>query len=142
MATIAVTRRVRPDRRAVGGAGAAAADAAGLITWDVSVDSTIARAHQHAAVARRCLQQVEPPGGVAAKPADHALGRSRGGWTTKLHLACDQGGKPLSLLLSRPESAAAGGRHVALRGRVLHVVPWIRVQRPKRLCPHPLDPGV
>jgi transposase len=29
------------------------ADAAGLITWDVSVDSTIARAHQHAAGARR-----------------------------------------------------------------------------------------
>jgi transposase len=27
----------------------ALADAAGLITWDVSVDSTIARAHQHAA---------------------------------------------------------------------------------------------
>src|SRR6185295_11098676 len=26
----------------------ARADAAGLITWDVSVDSTIARAHQHA----------------------------------------------------------------------------------------------
>ena len=24
-------------------------DAAGLITWDVSVDSTVARAHQHAA---------------------------------------------------------------------------------------------
>jgi hypothetical protein len=31
------------------------ADAAGLITWDVSVDSTIARAHQHAAGARRHL---------------------------------------------------------------------------------------
>lgn len=29
------------------------ADAAGLITWDVSVDSTIARAHQHAAGARK-----------------------------------------------------------------------------------------
>jgi transposase len=28
------------------------ADAAGLITWEVSVDSTIARAHQHAADAR------------------------------------------------------------------------------------------
>jgi transposase len=27
----------------------ARADAAGLITWDVSVDSTVARAHQHAA---------------------------------------------------------------------------------------------
>jgi transposase len=29
------------------------ADAAGLITWDVSVDSTIARVHQHAAGARK-----------------------------------------------------------------------------------------
>ncbi|GAA3430815.1 transposase [Kutzneria kofuensis] len=29
------------------------ADAAGLISWDVSVDSTIARAHQHAAGARK-----------------------------------------------------------------------------------------
>lgn len=31
----------------------ARADAAGLVTWDVSVDSTIARAHQHAAGARK-----------------------------------------------------------------------------------------
>ncbi|MFJ1843542.1 MULTISPECIES: transposase [unclassified Streptomyces] len=31
----------------------ARADAEGLITWDVSVDSTIARAHQHAAGARK-----------------------------------------------------------------------------------------
>jgi transposase len=31
----------------------ARADAAGLITWDVSVDSTVARAHQHAAGARK-----------------------------------------------------------------------------------------
>ena len=30
----------------------ARADAKGLITWDVSVDSTVARAHQHAAGAR------------------------------------------------------------------------------------------
>jgi transposase len=29
------------------------ADAQGLITWDVSVDSTISRAHQHAAGARK-----------------------------------------------------------------------------------------
>jgi hypothetical protein len=61
---------------------------AGLIGWDVSVDSTIVRAHQHAAGARRQPdQQVEPPG---AEPADHGLGRSRGGWTTKLHLAAEQ----------------------------------------------------
>jgi len=31
----------------------ARADAAGLIVWEVSVDSTIARAHQHAAGARK-----------------------------------------------------------------------------------------
>jgi hypothetical protein len=75
---------------------------AGLITWEISVDSTIARAHQHAAGA--CTQpeaQKEPPGGVEAEPADHALGRSRGGWTTKLHLdCCEQGQKPLAMLLT------------------------------------------
>jgi transposase len=79
----------------------ARADAAGLITWDVSVDSTIARAHQHAAGARRDSdQQREPPGGVEEEPADHALGRSRGGLTTKIHLGCEQGQKPLSLVLT------------------------------------------
>jgi transposase len=79
----------------------ARADAAGLITWDVSVDSTIARAHQHAAGARRQPdQQREPPSVAAVEPAGHALGRSRGGLTTKLHLACEQGQKPLSLLLT------------------------------------------
>jgi transposase len=79
----------------------ARADAAGLITWDVSVDSTIGRAHQHAAGARRRLdEQKEPPGGEQVEPADHALGRSRGGWTTKVHLACEQGRKPLSILLT------------------------------------------
>jgi transposase len=79
----------------------AQADAAGLITWDVSVDSTIARAHQHAAGARRRPdRQTEPPGGIAREPDDHALGRSRGGWTTKVHLACEQGHKPMSILLT------------------------------------------
>jgi transposase len=79
----------------------AAADQAGLIGWDVSVDSTIMRAHQHAAGARhRPDAQAEPPGGVSTEPDDHALGRSRGGWTTKLHLACEQGQRPLSLLLT------------------------------------------
>ena len=78
------------------------ADAAGRIDWDVSVDSTTSRAHQHAAGARRDGHaQQEPPGGVSGvEPADHALGRSRGGLTTKTHLACEQGQKPLSLVLT------------------------------------------
>jgi hypothetical protein len=80
----------------------ARAEAAGLITWDVSVDSTIARAHQHAAGARRDPGgQKEPPGGVGGdEPPDHALGRSRGGLTTKVHLACEQGRRPLSLVVT------------------------------------------
>jgi len=79
----------------------ARADAVGLITWDVSVDSTIARAHQHAAGARKKGDlQKETPGGVECESTDHALGRSRGGWTTKVHLGCEQGQKPLSILVT------------------------------------------
>jgi transposase len=37
---------------------------------------------------------------VRDEPADHALGRSRGGLTTKLHLGCEQGQKPLSVVLT------------------------------------------
>ena len=74
------------------------ADAGGLITWQVSVDSTINRAHQHAGGARhRPQQQVEPPGD---EPPDHGLGRSRGGWTTKIHLACEQGRGPLAVVVT------------------------------------------
>ena len=52
------------------------ADAAGLITWDVSVDSTIARAHQHAAGARRRGDlQAEPPA-CAPRPRAGAPWRS------------------------------------------------------------------
>ncbi|WP_220183098.1 IS5 family transposase [Sphaerisporangium album] len=79
----------------------ALADDAGLIGWQVGVDSTIVRAHQHAAgAARRPQAQAESPGGVRTEPADHALGRSRGGWTTKLHLACEQGRRMLSLVVT------------------------------------------
>ncbi|MFI6086178.1 IS5 family transposase [Streptomyces sp. NPDC051217] len=79
----------------------ARADASGLIFWEVSVDSTVCRAHQHAAGARRYgAVQKEPPGGLSEEPEDHGLGRSRGGFTTKVHLACEQGQKPLSLLIT------------------------------------------
>ncbi|MFI1184629.1 IS5 family transposase [Streptomyces sp. NPDC020799] len=76
------------------------ADAKGLIAWDLSVDSTVCRAHQHAAGARKKDAQKEPPGGIAREPDDHGLGRSRGGLTTKIHLAVEQGQKPMSLLIT------------------------------------------
>lgn len=44
--------------------------------------------------------QKEPPGGIATKPDDHGLGRSRGGLTTKLHLAVEQGQKPMSIVVT------------------------------------------
>ena len=34
------------------------------------------------------------------EPADHALGPSRGGLTTKIHMLCDANGVPLRVLLS------------------------------------------
>jgi transposase len=81
----------------------ALADEAGLIEWVVSVDSTINRAHQHAAGARRHPEdQAEPPVG---EPADHALGRSRGGLSTKVHLASEQGRKTLATTLTPGQPA-------------------------------------
>ncbi|WP_369201993.1 IS5 family transposase [Streptomyces sp. PU-14G] len=77
------------------------ADADGAITWNLNVDSTVCRAHQHAAGARKQGDlQKEPPGGVFAEPRDHGLGRSRGGFSTKLHLAVEQGQKPMALLVT------------------------------------------
>jgi transposase len=52
------------------------------------VDSTIIRAHQHAAGAR------------GGKPETEALGRSQGGFGTKLHLRAEGQGKPMTLLLT------------------------------------------
>jgi transposase len=67
--------------------------------------------------------QAEPPGGIAGtEPEDHALGRSRGGLTTKLHLGCEQGRKPLSIVLT------AGQRGDS--PQFVPVLTGIRVPRP------------
>ncbi|WP_260475361.1 transposase [Streptomyces sp. WAC 06725] len=59
------------------------AEVKGAITWDLGVDSTVCRAHQHAAGARKQGNpQKEPPGGTSTEPRDHGLGRSRGGFTS------------------------------------------------------------
>nr|WP_252981162.1 IS5 family transposase [Streptomyces chartreusis] len=76
------------------------ADAKGAITWDLSVDSTVCRAHQHTAGARGQGGLQKEPGGVFAEPGDHGLGHSRGGFTTKLHLAVEQGQKPMSIVIT------------------------------------------
>ncbi|MGI5380733.1 IS5 family transposase [Streptomyces sp. CA-251387] len=101
----------------------AQADAAGDIDWLVQIDSTIVRAHQHAAATGR-------KGGSTGRTNrnDHALGRSRGGLTTKIHLACDGRGRPLAILLT------PGQRHDSICARPLlqriHV-PRTGVGRPR-----------
>src|SRR5215218_2894243 len=59
------------------------ADAEGRLGWALHfVDSTVVRAHQHAA------------GAKGRNAAGEALGRSRGGFSTKVHLRAERGGKP------------------------------------------------
>ena len=66
----------------------ALADAEERVCWELHfLDSTVVRAHQHAAGARKAGRE---PGA-----ADEALGRSRGGFTTKIHLRCEGYGKPV-----------------------------------------------
>jgi transposase len=100
------------------------ADAAGRIDWDISIDSMTSRAHQHAAGARHNGHlQKEPPGGVHhVEPTDHALGRSRGGLTTKTHLACEQGQKTMAMIVT------AG--HRGDSPQFIPVLQRIRVARP------------
>ena len=63
------------------------------------LDSTVIRVHQHAAGARRygrTLQETQQ---------QEALGKSRGGWTTKVHMRCEEGGRPLHFVLSPGQAA-------------------------------------
>ena len=87
-------------------------DAAGRLHWaEGRLDSTSVCAHQHAARA---------PGGGRG-PQRAALGRSRGGLTTKIHVLCDNHGRPL-------------GRHVSAgqAGDSKHLAPTLdRVQVPR-----------
>nr|WP_189829149.1 IS5 family transposase [Streptomyces subrutilus] len=104
----------------------AEADAAGDIDWDVSVDSTSVRAHQHAAGARHappptfahaCRRGLRSGGqdrsdlGGPGLPAGgggsggEALGRARGGFTTKVHLSADGRCRVLSLVLTAGQRA-------------------------------------
>jgi transposase len=57
---------------------------------------------------------------VAAEPADHGLGRSRGGLTTKVHLACEQGQKPLSILVTAGQRGDSPQFAAVLAGIAVH----------------------
>ena len=84
--------------------------------------------------ASRDAAGASPTDGTPSEPADHALGRSRGGYGSKIHLVCDGKGLPMAVTVT------AGRRHEATQfeavmGRVR--VPRKRGRprtRPKRLA--------
>ncbi|WP_107091439.1 IS5 family transposase [Streptomyces sp. TP-A0875] len=127
----------------------AAVDAAGEIDWDISVDSTIVRAHQHAAGAR-----TDPPPALAAskggrgagtsgrnsvaepcRPAGgggaggEGLGRSRGGFTGKAHLSADSRCRPFSLIVT-PGQRADCTQFIPVLGKIR--VPRLGPGRPRK----------
>jgi transposase len=100
------------------------ADAEDRIDWSmVGIDSTACRAHQHAAGARRRPPQIP---GKRTRPAQHrpdeGLGRSRGGLTTKIHLAGDGGCRPLAVLITPGQWGDAP--------QLIPVLERVRVPRP------------
>src|SRR3569833_1787936 len=76
----------------------AQAEQRGEINWDLHfVDACIVRAHQHAGGARRDGATPEEV------PAREALGRSQGGFSTKLHLRAEGNGRSITVVLTGGE---------------------------------------
>lgn len=68
----------------------------GQIDWRANhIDATVVRAHQHSAGARKI-----GPDGQVRTPESLALGRSKGGLSTKIHLRVEGGGKPMNTVLT------------------------------------------
>ncbi|MDH6465627.1 transposase [Micromonospora sp. A200] len=93
----------------------AEADVAGDVDWLASVDSTRSCGRTSMPLAQKGRQETD-------EAQDHALGRSRGGLTTKIHLACDGAGRTLAFVLS--------GGNVNDGTRFTHVLTGIRIARP------------
>ena len=99
------------------------ADRARRLDWQTHyIDGTIVRAHQHAAGA---------PGGQE----EEALGRSCGGFSTKVHVRAEGGGKPMAFVLS------GGERHESLFVEALLAVGSVRREGRGRPRLRPKCPG-
>ncbi|MEV4604609.1 hypothetical protein AB0K15_45550 [Amycolatopsis sp. NPDC049253] len=93
---------------------------AGLVDWAVSVDFTIARAHQHATTITVRQRAGWNYTDLLNEPPDQAIGRSRGGWSTKVHHLVDGNGRPLVALVGPGQAGNAPTfphlmRHLAIR---------------------------
>jgi transposase len=75
------------------------------LDWVASIDSTIVRVHQHGATLPRVTGALSSYKKFGLEPPDHAIGRSRGGLTTKKHLVCDGRGRALAFVLTPGQAA-------------------------------------
>jgi transposase len=95
-------------------------DRAGLIDRDLwCFDGTVNRAHASAAGARKARSPVPRLGGKGLtqleEPEGHALGRSRGGFSTKTHLVCDGHGVLLAVWVTAGQRHESKGFEPAMR---------------------------
>ncbi|MCO7568336.1 IS5 family transposase, partial [Pseudomonas sp. S 311-6] len=97
-------------------------NAQGLIDLDTwCIDSTAVKASRASSGAGKR---------GAEEPTDHALGRSRGGLTTKIHMVCDTRGVPLHFILSGGQASDISHAEPLLDG--VHI-PTER-GRPRKRC--------
>ena len=92
-------------------------DDKGLIDHDLwCIDGSVIRASRAAAGAEKKIDNSRRLGGrketQLQEPLDHALGRSRGGFGTKIHLVCDSHGFILAIHLT------AGQAHESKAGNI------------------------
>ena len=88
------------------------------IDWELfCIDGSVIRCTSR----RRGRRKKNPP---AREPEDHALGRSQGGFGTKLHLICDGEGTPIAV------AVGPGQEH-----ETQQAIPLLRKRRPGRSSP-------
>ena len=104
-------------------------DAQGAIDWEQwSLDGTIVRAHRVAAGAEKS----GPDGAV--EPSNHALGRSVGGFSTKIHLLSDSNGVPLDACLTPGQTHESTQVETVLEQVAIPRASGRKRRRPRRLA--------
>jgi len=88
------------------------------------IDGTVIRASRAAAGARRTARSPRALGGRRdvrlREPSDHALGRSRGGFGTKIHLVCDSRGAVVGIHVTAGQAHESKAFEPAMARRLFH----------------------
>ena len=112
-----------------------AAEEAGIVDWAVAVDSTIARAHQHATNITRHTGAGSNYKNPRIEPPDHGIGRSPGGLTSKIRHLVDGLGRPLVVLVSAGQANDAPiFEHLLAHLKVVRLSAGAPRTRPDRVC--------